>query len=215
MLSYSVLKLCSRLKIGEICLVLLLFMLSSCVYRFTNTALRLPIGVRSIAVEAVYDTSREVVPHELIWSAVQKELARNGRLFVTSQNEADALMILTLNHASVRPSGTPSREPVSRDPVITDSEKGRPEDFRNLRRAGSWTTDESVNLTLSAEVIDLKTKTVLFRREYSGATSFKSLRSVSVTSSNSAYLNYEEALQSKVKVLSEQLASRIVSDFLM
>ena len=200
------------IKMGGFCLLLLLT--SSCVYNFSNTTLRPPVGVRTIAVEAVYDISREVIPHELLWSAVQRELARSGRLLVTSQEEADAIMLLTLTDAKVSPSGTPSREAISRDPVLSETEKGKPSDFKNLRRAGNWTTDESVSMTLNVEVLDLKTRASLFSRNYSSGTTFKSLRSATITPTTSAYLNYEEALQAKVKELSEQLASRIVADFL-
>jgi hypothetical protein len=198
---------------GGFCLTL--FLLNGCVYRFSNTALRPPVGVRTIAVEAVYDVSREVIPHELLWSAVQRELARSGRLIVTSQGEADAIMLITLSKASVNPTGTPSREPISRDPVVTETDKPEPQEFRNLKRAGNRTTDEAVNMAINVEVHDLKTRAVLFNRNYSAGTTFKSLRSETITPASSAFLNYEEALQAKVKELSEQLASRIVADFLM
>jgi hypothetical protein len=203
-----------RIKMGGFCL-LLGALSTGCVYRFSNTALRPPVGVRTIAVEAVYDVSREVIPHELLWSAVQRELARSGRLLVTSQDEADAIMLITLARASVNPTGTPSREPIHRDPVVTETEKPAPREFRNLKRAGNRTTDEAVSMTINVEVHDLKTRAVLFTRNYSAGTTFKSLRSETITPASSAFLNYEEALQSKVKELSEQLASRIVADFLM
>lgn len=202
-----------RIKMGGFCLLILL--LQGCVYRFSNTAMRPPVGVRTIAVEAVYDVSREVIPHELLWSAVQRELARSGRLMVTNQDEADAIMLITLNKASVNPTGTPSREPISRDPAVTETQKPAPQEFRNLKRAGNRTTDEAVNMAINVEVHDLKTRAVLFNRSYSAGTTFKSLRSETITPVSSAFLNYEEALQAKVKELSEQLASRIVADFLM
>lgn len=204
----------SRLKMGGFCLLLLLA-ISGCAYRFSNTAMRPPVGVRTIAVEAVYDVSREVIPHELLWSAVQRELVRSGRLMVTSQEEADAIMLITLNKASVNPTGTASREAINRDPNVTETEKPDPHEFRNLKRAGNRTTDEAVSMAINVEVHDLKTRAVLFNRNYSAGTTFKSLRSETITPTTSAYLNYEEALQAKVKDLSEQLASRIVADFLM
>lgn len=213
MLLFILTKVLRRIKMGGFCLLIAL--LQSCVYRFSNTAMRPPVGVRTIAVEAVYDVSREVIPHELLWSAVQRELARSGRLMVTNQDEADAIMLITLSKATVNPAGTPSREPISRDPIVTDTQKPAPQEFRNLKRAGNRTTDEAVNMAINVEVHDLKTRAVLFNRSYSAGTTFKSLRSETITPVSSAYLNYEEALQAKVKELSEQLASRIVADFLM
>lgn len=187
---------------------------ASCAYRFSNLTMRPPVGVRTIAIEAVYDTSREVIPHELLWSAVQKEFVRSGRLQVTPQSQADAIVTIWLNKARVSPTGTPSREAFSKDPVVTDDNKGRPEDFRNLRRAGSWTTSELVSMGIEVEVHDLKTRKLLFKRTYEQAAGFNSLRPENITSASSAFLHYEEALRAKVKQLSEQMAQLIVADFL-
>ncbi len=185
----------------------------ACAYRFSNTAMQAPLGIRTIAIEAVYDTSREVIPHELLWSAVQREFAKRGQLIVSSQEQADALMTIWLVKAKVQPTGTPSREAISKDPPVTDTEKWRPEDFRNLRRAGSWTTSEMVGLGLVIEVHDLKTRKVLFKKSYNQSTTFSSLRPENISSVSSSFLHYEEALRSKVKLLSEQLAQVIVTDF--
>src|SRR5690606_35219325 len=111
-------------------------LLGGCAYRFTNTAMKAPMGIQTIAVEAIYDTSREIFPHEELWSALQREIARNGRLMLTSQEEADALMVVTITNARVSPQGSPSKEALSKDPLITDTDKGNPSQFRNLRRAG-------------------------------------------------------------------------------
>lgn len=188
--------------------------LDACAYRFSNLAMRPPVGIRTIAVEAVYDTSREVIPHELLWSAVQKELARTGRLKLSPQSQADALLTIWLNRARVNPTGTPSREAFAKDPIVTDENKGRPEDFRNLRRAGSWTTTEQVSLGIEVEVHDLKTRKLLFKKTYEQAANFNSLRPENITSASSAFLHYEEAMRAKVKLLSEQMAQLIVADFL-
>lgn len=187
--------------------------LSSCVYRFSNSSLRPPEGIRSIAIEAVYDTSRDVIPHELIWSAIQREVARSGRLILSSHEEADALMTLWVSRSSVSPSGTPTRDPRSRDPIASADSQSIPPEFRDLRRAGSWTSDEQVGFTVEVEVHDLKSRRVIFKNIYDQTTAFKSLRAESITPIASGFLAYEEALQAKVKLLADQMAQRVVTDF--
>jgi hypothetical protein len=188
---------------------------ASCAYRFTNTAMRAPLGVQSIAVEAIYDRSREIFPHEFLWSALQREIGRNGRLVLKSQDEADALMVVSITNARVGPVGTPTRESVSKDPAVTDTDKGDPNAFRNLRRAGSYTTDEGVSVSIHVDVFDLRNRALLFRRDYSQNASFKSLRPVTITPTSSAFPQYEEGIQAKAKEISNYLARSIVTDFLM
>lgn len=189
--------------------------LNGCAYRFTNSAMRAPMGVQSIAVEAVYDESREVFPHEYLWSALQREIGRNGRLILTSQEEADALMVVTVTNARVAPSGTVSSEPIDKDPVVTDTDKGVPSAFRDVRKAGSWTTSESVSVSIHVDVFDLKTRALLFKRDYSQSAGFTSLRPLEITPTSSLFPQYEEALHAKSKEISNSIARTIVSDFLM
>ena len=195
--------------------LLLPILSSSCAYRFTNTAMRSPLGIQTLAVEAVWDNSREVIPHELLWSAVQREIVRNGRVTLTNQDEADALMVVSITKAKVTPIGTPSQETLSKDPSVLDTNKGTPESYRNLRRAGSWTTAEGIMFTVHVNVYDLKSRALLFNRDYSSSIAFKSMRPVTITPTESAFLNYEEALQAQFKAASNSMANSIVNDFLM
>ena len=41
--------------------------IAGCAYRFTNKHIVTPEGIKTIAVEAIYDTGREVIRHELLW----------------------------------------------------------------------------------------------------------------------------------------------------
>ncbi|RYZ58731.1 MAG: hypothetical protein EOP07_06095 [Proteobacteria bacterium] len=195
--------------------LLLPIMSSACAYRFTNTSLRNPLGIQTIAVEAVWDESREVIPHELLWSAVQREIIRNGRVTLTNQDEADALMVVTITGAKVSPAGTPSQEALSKDPPNSDTDKKNPEDYRNIRRAGSWTTDEGLTISVHVDVFDLKSRAVLFKKDYSTGITFKSLRPVTITPTESSFLHYEEALDARFKAVSDGLAHSIANDFLM
>ena len=203
------------LRLWQLLPMTLLFMTFGCAYRFTNTAIRNPLGIQTLAVEAVWDDSREVIPHEELWTAVQREIIKNGRVILTNQEEADALMVLSVTGAKVAPVGTPSQEAFDKDPPESEVSKGKPRDYRNLRRAGTWTTDEGITLSVHVNVYDLKSRAVLFNKDYSRGISFKSFRPVSVTPTESVYLHYEEALDARFKDVSESLASSIVNDFLM
>lgn len=188
---------------------------NSCAYRFTNSAMRAPMGIQSIAVEAIYDESREVFPHEFLWSALQREIGRNGRLVLTSQEEADALMVVTITNARVGPTGTPVPSDKGKDPVVTETDKGVPSEFRNLRIAGYYTTDEAVSVAIHVDIYDLNTRALLFKRDYNQGAIFKSYRPTKVTPASSGFPHYEEALQAKSKEISNSLAQKIVNDFLM
>ncbi len=190
-----------------------LSLLTSCAYHFGSSSIQIPAGIRSLSVEAVYDTSREIFPHEILWSAMQQQIARSGRLVLTSQEEADAILRIWVQQARVNPSGTASREPLAKDPPPSKDAPGRPDEYRNLRRAGSWTTDENVSFTVEVELHDLKSQKLLKRQAYSFNNNFKSLRPVTITSTASGYLHYEEAMEAKVKELSNQLSQRVVVDF--
>ena len=202
-----------RDRLGQFLPIFMVFMTQSCVYRFSNSSLLPPEGIHTIAVEAVYDTSRDVIPHELIWSAVQREIARTGRLILTSHEEADALMTLWVTQSNISPSGTPNQEAKSKDPVAVDGVKPNPREYRELRTAGSWTIDEQVGFTLEVEVHDLKSRNILFKKSYTQAAGFKSLRAEDITPVASGFLHYEEAMQAKVKKMSDQMAQTMVTDF--
>ncbi|SMF55461.1 LPS assembly lipoprotein LptE [Pseudobacteriovorax antillogorgiicola] len=189
--------------------------LGSCAYRFTNVVMTVPEGVQSIAVEGIYDTSREVIPHEILWTSLMEEFARNGRLVLTSKEEADALMTVQIKDAQVFPSGAPSSEAITKDPIVSDTDKGNPFAFKNLRRAGNWTTTETVTYTIEVEVHNLRTRETIFSRNYSTSGSFRSIRASSVAQTRSGYLLYEEALQARMKSMSEGIARKVVTDFLL
>lgn len=190
-------------------------LLSSCAYRFTNVAMKPPPGIHTIAVEAVYDVSREVVPSELVWQSMQEEFARNGRLILTSKDQADALVLIRLNESTVRAIGTPEIEQTLLDPILQNTEIQAFDRYKNLKRSSANTVTEQVGLSFSVNVVNLKTREELFSKDYAFSGNFRSIRSTSTAARKTQYLLYEEALQATVKSLSDQLASNVVRDFLL
>lgn len=189
--------------------------LSSCAYRFTNIAMAPPGGVQSIAIEAVYNTSREVIPHELLWKAVQEEFARNGRIWLSSADKADALMTIHITQARLEPTGTPIPEAINRDPPVADREGLTPFNYKNLRIAGSYTTTEAISFQVEVVVHHLRQNRILHQRQYQSGGNFRSFQASSVAQSATGFLLYQEGLEARFKQLAEQLSRRIVSDFFL
>src|SRR3989338_6044213 len=63
-----------------------------CTYRFSNLYLQPPKGIHTLYIESIFDSSREVVPHEILWEKIQKAFALNGKLVLTPKVEADAYL---------------------------------------------------------------------------------------------------------------------------
>lgn len=200
----------------KIAVIILAGLLSSaCTYRFTNIAIKPPDGIQTIAIEAVYDTSREVIPHELLWRALQNEFSRRGRLRLTSAEKADAILRVQISSAAVEPAGTPNTESVDRDPQYGDPSEVVPSQFKNLRIAGNYTTIEAMQFTAVVEVFDLRKRKQIFNRSYQMSGSFRSIQASNLAQTRTGYLLYEEGLDTRFRVLSEQLSRKIVTDILL
>ena len=174
-----------------------------------------PSNIHSIAIEGIYDTSREAIPHEILWSAISEQFGRNGRLMVVSPEEADALVRVHIKKAQVVATGSPTIESIRNDPDVTADNKFTPPEFKNLQIAGSYTKEESLKFTCFIEVYDLHTRKVIFKKDYNAAGTFSSITGNSVTRKEGYFLFYEESLQGRMKAMSEQLARSFVTDFFL
>ena len=188
---------------------------TGCAYRFTNVAMKPPPGIHSIAVEAVYDVSREVVPHHLIWQSLQEGFARNGRLMLVDKSAADAIVLVRLSESNVEAIGTPEIEKNLLDPILDDGDIRAYNQYKNLKRSSTNTVTEQVSLTLDVKIVNLRSREDLFRKDYRLSGSFRSIRSTAVAARKTQYLLYEEALHARVKTLADQFAQQVVRDFLL
>lgn len=183
---------------------------SGCVYRFTNRHVSAPSNIKSIAVEAIYDTSKEVLPHELLWDAIQKSIARDGHLKLAAPRHADAIILTHIYQASVGATGSITAHPITQDPNVTNPETVNPSQFRDLQIAGETTSQEQINVGVEIRVIDLRTQKVLLNKRYTRNQKFKSARAGS--SPNGFFLIYDEALRNKFRLMSESIASAMLDD---
>lgn len=195
-------------------------LLAGCAYRFTNKHVVRPEGIETIAVEAIYDTSREVLPHELLWKSLQDAFAADGHLRLAPQSAADALVRAHLRKASVLATGsigTPRDKEAERDPSPYDrAGPPRPEEFRELAKANVIRDQARMSLVVDVEVWSLRTKTKLLAKSYPVAGNFRTVHySLPSSSLPNDHLRLAEANEAEFKSLSEGIARSLVRDLLV
>jgi hypothetical protein len=190
--------------------------LTGCVYRFSNLHVNPPQGIRTVAVEAVYDTSREILPHELLWEELQRAIASEGHLRLVSSSRADALLRARIKSARFSPTGTVVRP----QPMIKDPPAMQPgnvphsyRDFRTLTEAAELMPSTSVVVEVELQLWHLANKELLFERTYIQSESFLSVRPS--TSPRNNHLRDDEAFRADFARMSRSIADRFISDLLM
>ena len=199
---------------------------TGCSYRFANKALSLKTSVRSVAVESVYDTSQEALPHQFLWTEIQKAIAKDGHLRLKKRSKADAIVRIHLISATNTTSGVFDTTNVSernKDPRVLDFKRfNNPNDaqkadnrnnYRRLDVAGEYTKARNLRYSIKVEVIDLFSRKVLFSKSYSAAAEVKTLRQSPVPL-KSHYIIYQEALSNQMRETSASIARRVVQDML-
>ncbi|MCX6105781.1 MAG: hypothetical protein NTY08_08140 [Proteobacteria bacterium] len=195
-------------------------LVNSCAYRFTNQHLRPPAGVHSVAVEAVFDTSREVLPHEMLWQSLQRAFAADGHWHLVGQSQADALIRAHIREASVAAVGSNLDNDLNSQGVvkIKDPEPFSggppplPSDFRQLTQAGKFRDQGSLTTVVEIEAWNLNTRQLISRRVYPVTTGFRALHAASgITTTFNDHLRYEEASREAFKHMSDNIAKDFVN----
>jgi hypothetical protein len=186
----------------------------SCVYRFVNTSVVRRTSVRTVAVEAVYDTSRQPVPHHILWDSLQRAIAKDGHFVLASRQSADAIVRTHLYSAHVGATGRTTGDDIDlRDPTIFNPDSAVAAEFRRMDIAGRYTQRELLQMGVTIEVVDLKTGKVLMSRDYGGSKEFVTDRGAQVPDS-SEFIVYEEALQNRFREISSDVTRNLVRDML-
>lgn len=191
--------------------------LPGCAYTFTNAHIQRPAGVQTIAVEAIYDTSREVLPHELLWQELQNAFAADGHLKVVPQAAADALVRAHVKQAHVAHTGSDIANTTDKDPAVFDGTRpNQPRDFRKLTQAGKYRDKGSLNAVVEVEVWNLHTRSLLMKTTYTLADAFQSVHfgNASVNRAND-HLRYQEAQESSFKQIATNISRSVVRDLLI
>lgn len=188
----------------------------SCTYRFTNVHIAVPRGIQTIAIENIYDTSGEVIPHYLLWESLQREFAKDGHLRLVSQGRADAVLVAHISEATVRPIGNSLETEPDKDIGVDQSPPPHPSSFRTLAQAGEFTRRDQLDFRVNIQIVELYSRDVIFQKSYSGSRQFRTARSEqSVAEKKSHFLLYEEALRAKFGEISNSIASNVVRDFIV
>jgi hypothetical protein len=200
------------------CIIITSLGTSSCAYRFTNTHVTPPEGIQSISVEAVFDTSREVLAHELLWESIQAAIIKDGNLKLTNRSQADAILRVHIKKAHISPSGQSRNNGAGadgRDPRVFDyNTPPHPNQMRPLTQAGRFKDSATMKFVVKAEVVSLRTKSVLLKKNYSMSTG-RYYATYQGNSKNNWFLRYVEAGDAAFEKASRKLASKIVQDLMV
>ena len=198
---------------------------TACAYRFTNQHVSPPPGVRTIAVEAIYDTSREVLPHEMLWESLQSAFASDGHLRLTSQSGADALVRAQIKSASVMPAGGNIANDLNvsdqttkiKDPKAFSltSPPPLPNQFRRLTQAGEYQDKATISTVIDVEVWNLNTRALLFKKTYPTSATFQALHANASTTANNNHLRFDEAGRASFKLIADGVANDVVKGLML
>ena len=188
--------------------------LTGCSYKFSNKNLQTPEGVRTVAVEAVFDTSREVVHHEHLWSELQKAFASDGHLHVVQVGKADALVRAHLKKVSLVPAGETFTNGVEKDPsVFNRGEPSPPDQFKVLTQAGKVRNKAVLSTVVDVEVWNLWTKTLIMRRTYSLSDAMQAIHATNnITTKGNDFLRLEESSDAVFHEIAKKVANQVVRD---
>ena len=192
--------------------------LSACVYRLTNLHTASPNNIRTIHIDAVYDTSAEPVPHELLWDSIQRAIAANGQLKIAPSDTADAILRTQVISTQMSKSGerkTLSGDRKRKEPTLFSGQTPPPTpgQLRDISVTDDFFVKTSWSSSVRVELWDLNTKALLLQREYpmSGeVTAFRGDLPLQIH-----HLRHEESFNYSFGNATKNLAERIVSDLLV
>lgn len=209
-----------RTLINSLRIFLLLIFLqiqAGCVYRFANLHLTAPENIRTIAVEAIYDSSRELLPHEVLWHELQRAIAADGHMLVTDAKHADALLTVKIKNARLVPTGTVVRpQAIIKDPPAINPEGDSIpsyKEFQTLTEAVEIMPSTAMVIEVEVQLWHLARRKKLFEKNYVQSETFLSVRPS--TSPRNNYLRENEAFRADFERMSKAISENLVSDLLL
>ncbi|MFK7871701.1 MAG: hypothetical protein AB8C84_00825 [Oligoflexales bacterium] len=203
--------------------------LNACAYRFSNLHMRPPvIGMKSIGIEAVFDSGQVVVPHEHLWSGLQEAFASNGILRVTSIDTADAYLKVHLKDTFIVP-GEPQQLGEEEDPKFPNHEiverganqvpTGRllyeprvPSEYSRLSRALYYSDHEQIGFVIDVELWDTRTASKVLSKSYPVSGRYPVLDTTTVVEDRS--LRALESREFQIQNMLKPVVLHIVQDVL-
>ena len=194
---------------------LLLFMCNHCAYRFSNLYKKAPSGIQSVAIEAIYDSSKNIFPHEILWNSLQRQVITSGKLDLSSVQRADALLrvhLVDTQKTQFNAEYFVERQDPKTFHSSTTGLPYRPKDYVDQKTASHFAKWERASYMIIVEVWDLRTQEQLNKKAYPVAFDRKTF--YGSTPSQHRYPYILEGFETAFTTSTQQLAERIIGDFL-
>jgi hypothetical protein len=206
---------------ASLCLTVILCLsifLSNCAYRLTNLHSSTPGNIRTIFVEAVYDTGAEIVPHEQLWDELQRALAANGQIILAPATTADAILRAQIISTKFAKSGERRVSQVNRKTREPDYFKGQtspptPGQLRDLSVADDYYMKTTWQSNVRVELWDLRNRKLLLQREY--PLSGEVLANRGDVAPQLHHLRHEESYNVSFANAARIVAEKVVTDILI
>lgn len=201
------------LRIFKLPLLSVLALVCGCAYRFTNTHIYVPNGARTIAIAPVFDSSRMVFPHDILWNSLQQAFASSGHLTLTSASKADLFLQTHVKGAASSEYETDAKSTVPDPNMFIDPKTSQPYSPRNyvdLHSSDNYSKRERLNLSVIVEVWDLRNKALMLKKEYPLSGDFD-MFAIQFTP-ESQYIRNEENMEFLISSLARTFAKNVVTD---
>lgn len=195
-----------------------LLSLSACTYRLTNLHTSTPNGIRSVFIEAIYDTGAEVIPHEQLWDELQRAIASNGQLVMLPAKDADAVLraqVVTTQFGKSGERRVAQTNRKSREPNYFSGQSPPPVpgQVRNLSVADDYYIKTRWQTNVRVELWDLRKQVLLLQREY--PMSGEVLANRGDVSAQLHHLRHEESYSASFTNAARAVAEKVVTDILV
>ena len=189
--------------------------MAGCAYRLTNLHAASPNNIKTIHVEAVYDTSAEAIPHEQLWDELQRAFAANGQLRIAPASEADAILRAHIINTQISKSGERRVETTKakrKDPEVFAGQTPPPTpgQLRDISIADDYFLKSAWRSVVRVEVWDLTTRKLMLQREYPLSGEVTDVRGDQRTQIH--HVRHEESLNYSFRNAARSAAERVVSD---
>jgi hypothetical protein len=184
-----------------------------CVYRFTNKHIFVPDGAKKIAIAPIFDSSRIVIPHDMIWHSLQQAFASSGHLIVETASKADFFLQAHVKDAASSQYESDALATLQNPDQFINPATNQPyapSDYVNLHAADNFSKRERLSFNVLVEIWDLRNRTLLLKKEYPVASNFNMFAIPSTRESQ--FLRNEENNELLVNSLSKDFAQNVVND---
>ena len=192
--------------------------LAGCAYRLTNLHTASPNNIKTIHVEAVYDTSLEAIPHEQLWDELQRAIATNGQIRLVPAKTADALLRAHIIRTQTVKAGerktlTTNRRTREADIFAGQQAPPSPGQLRDISTADDYYVKTGWTSIVQIELWDLTTRKLLLQRDY--PMSGEVLANRGDVPAQIHHLRHEESFAASFKTAARGVAEKVVTDLLV